>query len=136
MNKPQKIQTFFAACAAKNMRRIREVMADDVTWTVPGQHPLAGTKRGVTEVLAFFERLAKAQLQTEPLVVTEHGDYVIDHHRSFSREAGGLDLTWCQVFRFRDGKIQAVVDHCANQQQVDDFFWKVYTLRPILARMA
>jgi uncharacterized protein len=136
MTNLQKIQAFFTAYAAKNVAGVREVMADDIAWTIPGHHPLAGTKRGVDEVLAFFDQLGKANFKAQPLVVAENGDYVVDHHRGWSEEAGGLDLTWCLVFRFEGGKIKEVVNFCADQHKADLFFWKVYQLKPIPGRLA
>lgn len=136
MSNLQKIQAFFTAYAAKNVAGVREVMAEDITWTIPGHHPLAGTKRGIEEVLAFFDQLSKANFKAQPLVISEQGDYVIDHHRGWSEEAGGLDLTWCLVFRFEGGKIKEVTNFCADQHLADLFFWKVYQLKPIPARLA
>jgi len=137
MSHLQTIQNFFAAYGAQNVAAVREVLADDITWTIPGHHPLSGTKRGVDEVLAFFDQLARANFKAEPLVVVENGDYVVDHHRGWSDVAGGLDLTWCLVFRFNAaGKIQDVVNFCADQHKADLFFWSVYQLKPIPARLA
>jgi uncharacterized protein len=68
--------------------------------------------------------------------VVESGDYAIDHHRRWSEEAGGLDLTWRLVFRFEAGKIKDVTDFCADQHLADIFFWKVYQLKPIPGRLA
>lgn len=136
MSNLQKIQAFFTAYAAKNVAGVREVMASDISWTIPGHHPLAGTKRGIDEVLAFFDQLGKANFKAQPLVVVENGNYVIDHHRGWSEEAGGLDLTWCLVFRFEAGKIKEVVNFCADQHLADLFFWKVYQLKPIPGRLA
>lgn len=136
MSHLQKIQALFAAYAAKDVAAVRDVMADDIAWTIPGHHPLAGTKRGIEEVLAFFDQLARANFQAQPLVIAEHGDYVVDHHRGWSDQAGGLDLTWCLVFRFEDGRIQEVTNFCSDQHQADLFFWKVYALKPIPGRLA
>jgi ketosteroid isomerase-like protein len=136
MSNLQKIQAFFTAYAAKNVAGVREVMASDISWTIPGHHPLAGTKRGIDEVLAFFDQLGKANFKAQPLVVVENGDHVIDHHRGWSEEAGGLDLTWCLVFRFEAGMIKEVVNFCADQHLADLFFWKVYPLKPIPGRLA
>lgn len=136
MSKLQTIQAFFAAYAAQDVAGVREVLAPDIRWTIPGHHPLSGTKHGVEEVLAFFDQLRKANFKAEPLVVAESGDYVIDHHRGWSDVAGGLDLTWCLVFRFDSGKIQEVVNFCADQHRADLFFWKVYPLKPIPGRLA
>jgi ketosteroid isomerase-like protein len=35
---------------------LHSVLARDVTWTIPGNNAVAGTYRGVDEVLAYFER--------------------------------------------------------------------------------
>ena len=36
MSNLKKIEAFFAAYAQKNVAAIREVMADDITWFIPG----------------------------------------------------------------------------------------------------
>lgn len=130
------IQALFAAYAARDVAGVSAVMAPDIRWTIPGHHPLAGTRRGIDEVLAFFDQLGKANFKAQPLVVVESGEYVIDHHRGWSDAAGGLDLTWCLVFPFESGKIKEVVNFCADQHQADLFFWKVFPLKPIPGRLA
>ena len=136
MSHLEKIQSFFAAYAAKDVERVREVMVPDITWTIPGHHPLAGTKQGIGEVLAFFDQLGKAGFQAQPLAVAEQGDYVIDHHRGWSEAAGGLDLLWCLVFRFEGGRIKEVTNFCSDQHEADRFFWRLFPLKPIPGRLA
>lgn len=131
-----KIRAFFAAYAAKDVAGVSALLAPDISWVVPGHHPLAGTKRGIAEVLAFFDQLGKANFKAQPLAVVESGEYVIDHHRGWSEVAGGLDLTWCLVFRFESGRIKEVVNFCADQHRADLFFWKVFALKPIPDRLA
>ncbi len=46
-------------------------LADDIEWHIPGQHPLAGTKSGKDEVLAFFEQLGKGAFQAELLALID-----------------------------------------------------------------
>ena len=111
-------------------------MADDILWRIPGHHPLAGAKHGIHEVLAFFDQLAKAGFQAQPFAIAEQGDYVIDHHRGWSTAGGGLDLTWCLVFRFEDGKIKDVTNFCSDQHRADLFFNEVYKLKRIPDRLA
>lgn len=55
----EKIQAFFTAYAAKDVGRVAEVLAPDIVWRIPGHHPLSGEKRGIEEVLAFFDQLAR-----------------------------------------------------------------------------
>lgn len=135
MGNVDKIVAFFAAYAARNVAAVREVMADDIVWRIPGHHPLAGPKQGVEEVLAFFDQLGKAGFQAEPKVIAEHGDYVVDHHRGWSDAGPGLDLTWCLVFRFEKGKIKEVTNFCEDQHQADLFFHALYRLKPIPDRL-
>jgi ketosteroid isomerase-like protein len=131
-----KIQAFFAAYANHDVSAVREVMSDDIVWHIPGHHPLAGPKHGIDEVLAFFDQLGKAGFQAQPLVIVEQGDYVIDHHRGWSTAGGGLDLTWCLVFRFESGKIVEVTNFCEDQHRADLFFHDIYSLAPIPLRLA
>lgn len=130
------IQAFFTAYANQDVAAVRDVMADDIVWRIPGHHPLAGPKTGVDEVLAFFDQLAKAGFQAEPKVIAEHGDYVVDHHRGWSTAGTGLDLTWCLVFRFEGGKIKEVTNFCEDQHQADLFFHSIFRLKPIPERLA
>ena len=132
----QAIDEFFAAYAAHDMERVREVIAEDVSWFIPGHHPLAGTKRGITELMAFFDQLGKAKFQAQPIAIALNGDYVIDHHRGWSEEGPGLDITWCLVFRFVGGKIKEVVNLSSDQHKADLFFWSVFKLARIPDRLA
>ena len=136
MSNLEKITAFFAAYSEKDVAKIRDVMAEDIVWRIPGHHPLAGPKQGIEEVLAFFDQLAKADFQAQPLVIAEQGDYVIDHHRGWSTQGNGLDLKWCLVFRFEDGKIKEVTNFCEDQHQADIFFYSLYPLKPIPERLA
>jgi ketosteroid isomerase-like protein len=136
MSNLSKIQDFFSAYAAKNVSAIRDVMAEDIVWRIPGHHPLAGEKQGIAEVLAFFDQLAKAGFQAQPIVVAEQGDFVVDHHRGWSTAGSGIDLTWCLVFRFEAGKIKEVTNFCEDQHKADLVFHEIYKLKPIPARLA
>lgn len=136
MSNLKKIGELFEAYADNNVPAVRDVMADDIIWRIPGHHPLAGAKHGIKEVLAFFGQLAKAGFQAQPLAIAEQGDYVIDHHRGWSTAASGLDLTWCLVFRFENGKIKEVTNFCSDQHRADLFFNEVYKLKAIPDRLA
>src|SRR3712207_5356600 len=55
------IRGYYEAYAANDLAALRtKYFAPDIRWTIQGHHPLAGTKRGADEVLAFFAELAKA----------------------------------------------------------------------------
>lgn len=131
-----KVQQFFAAYAAEDVSAVSRILAPDIEWFIPGHHPLSGTKRGIDEVLAFFDQLAKAGFQAEPYCIAAEGDFVIDHHRGWSEEGAGLDITWCLVFRFENGLLKQVTNLSSDQHKADLFFWSVYQLKPIPDRLA
>lgn len=75
------IERFFAAYTDGNRDDIAGVLADDIQWTIPGHHPLAGTKHRIDEVLSFFEQLAKTGFKADPIFLGANDEYVVDIHR-------------------------------------------------------
>ncbi|WP_157253012.1 nuclear transport factor 2 family protein [Nonomuraea typhae] len=130
------VRDYYAAYAAGDLAALRErFFAPAIEWTIPGHHPLAGTKRGVDEVLAFFAQLGRAGFRAEPIALAADGDWVIDLHRGWSTRPKGLDLTWALAFRIRGGRIAAAINFPGDQHAADAFFWRVYPLAPIPDRL-
>ncbi|KAB2348000.1 nuclear transport factor 2 family protein [Actinomadura rudentiformis] len=136
--KIQAIETFFAAYAANDLAGMRTVLAENIEWTIPGHHPLAGTKRGVEEVAAFFSQLGKAGFQAEPLFLEANDEYVVDIHRGWTTEGTGkVDTLWALVWHFNtDGKVDRVFNLSGDQHQMDAFVWANYDLAPLPDRLA
>ena len=102
-SKLETIERFFAAYAAQDGHRMSEALADDVEWTIPGHHPLAGTKRGSDEVRAFFDALASAGFRAETFFLEANDEYVVDIHRGYSTQGtGAVDTTWALIWHFDD----------------------------------
>jgi uncharacterized protein len=133
------VEAFYEAYAANDVERMkRELLASDVTWAIPGHHPLSGVKRGAEEIAAYFAQLPKANFQAEPLVIATQGDYVIDVHRGWaSYEDASLDMQWVLVYRIDDGRIAEVENYAADQHAADLFFTRVWgeDLKPIPERL-
>jgi uncharacterized protein len=136
--KIEAIDAFFAAYASYDLDQMRKVLADGIEWTIPGHHPLSGTKRGVEEVAAFFTQLGKAGFQADPLFLEANDEYVVDVHRGWTTEGvGQVDTLWALVWHFNaDGKVDRVVNLSGDQHQMDAFVWSNYPLVPIPARLA
>lgn len=132
------IERFFSAYAAHDLATLASVLADDIEWTIPGRHPLSGTKRGITEVVAFFDQLGKAGFQANTIFLGANEELVVDIHRGWStRLEGKVDTTWALVWRFGgDGKIHQVLNLSGDQAAMDAFCWANYPLKPIPARLA
>lgn len=132
------IERFFAAYAAGDGAGIAGALAPDVRWTIPGRHPLSGTKRGIPEVLAFFDQLGKAGFKAAPIFLGADGRYVVDVHRGWSTALEGkVDAIWALVWHFDDeGRIDEVTNLCGDQAQMDHFCWANYALKPLPDRLA
>jgi ketosteroid isomerase-like protein len=131
------IRGYYEAYAANDLAAMRErYFATDIRWTIPGHHPLAGTKHGVDEVLAFFAQLAKAGFRADPIFLAADGDWVVDLHRGWSTTPAGLDLTWALAFRISAGRIAEAVNYPGDQHAADTYFWHNYPLAPLPTRLA
>ncbi|PKB17758.1 nuclear transport factor 2 family protein [Flavobacterium sp. 5] len=131
------IAQFFDAYGKNDLNGIRQVIDENVKWTIPGHHPLSGTKIGVDEVLAFFSHLGKSDFKADPIVLGVNDDYVVDCHRGWSNREDGnnIDILWCLLWKIENGKITEVVNFAADQHEADRFFYKAYQLKPIQDRV-
>ena len=131
------IGAFFTAYAGNDRDGIAAVLADDIAWTIPGHHPLAGTKHGIDEVLAFFDALAASGFTAETFFLEASEEYVVDIHRGYSTQGTGrVDTTWALVWHFNNaGKVDRVLNLSGDQHQMDTFVWSNYPLRPLPGRL-
>ncbi|MCE7007185.1 nuclear transport factor 2 family protein [Kibdelosporangium philippinense] len=130
------IKDYYEAYGSGDLNRLRRFFANDIRWTIPGHHPLSGTKQGIDEVLAFFRELGKAGFRAETVFLAADGDWVVDLHRGWSTKPQGLDILWALAFRIRNRKIVEAVNFAADQHAADQYFWKTYKLAPLPTRLA
>ncbi|MFG1704291.1 nuclear transport factor 2 family protein [Nonomuraea sp. M3C6] len=131
------IRDYYAAYGEGDLEALRRrFFAPDIQWTIPGHHPLAGTKKGVEEVLAFFAELGRAGFRADPIALAPDGDWVIDLHRGWSTTPKGLDITWALAFRIRGGRIVEAINYPGDQHAADAYFWRVFPLAKLPDRLA
>lgn len=136
--KIEMIGRFFAAYAANDIGGMSAVLAPDIAWTIPGHHPLSGTKHGLAEVVSFFTQLGKAGFQAAPIFLGSNDEYVVDIHRGWTTEGvGRVDTTWALVWHFNaESKVDHVVNLSGDQHQMDAFGWANFRLAPLPHRLA
>jgi uncharacterized protein len=88
---------------------LREMLADDIVWHVPGRSPIAGDHEGIEAVMTYFERrraLAGATFRIDVRAVLAQDDLVMQLAGG-TAELGGESVAWetVGVFRVRDGRI-------------------------------
>ncbi len=132
------IKRYYQTYAEQQPEKLKAFFADDIEWHIPGHHPLAGTKRGAEEVLAFFELLAESNFKAELIYIGGDDKHVVDVHRGWSnREAGpNVDTTWVLLYRIEDDRIREARNFSFDQHAADAFFWKAYKLRALPDRLA
>jgi uncharacterized protein len=115
----------------------RDIFAPNITWTMPGHHPLSARMEGVDSVIAFFGALFKAGIRVDNVHFGELDDgTVVEKHMGHGK-LGDEEFLFptCTTYGIRDGKISEVQVHTGDQHRVDRYFWSVYQLKPIPARL-
>jgi ketosteroid isomerase-like protein len=103
---------------------LEQLLAPDITWTVPGDNPIAGTYRGVDEVFGYFRRrrdLADRTFRMERLdVLVGEGDRVVALTDGIAT-IRGVDHRWSTVglYEISDGQIAACWLLPLDQQAFD-----------------
>jgi ketosteroid isomerase-like protein len=91
--------------AGGDAEQVRELLADDIEWHVPGGSPIAGDYHGVEAVLGYFAKrrdLAKSTFRMDPveiLIGDEHVAVLTDG----SAVVGGVERRWSTVGLYRIG---------------------------------
>lgn len=117
------VQDFFAAYSTGDIEQIKEYVADDVEWHIPGRHPLAGTKRGIEAFTDFFKQLGAAGFKAEVMILAANDTYVIDAHRGYSNTNGeNIDINWVLLYQIENGKIKRVQNFSGDLYSSDRFF--------------
>ncbi len=100
------VDRFFAAYSKHDMDGIRKVMDENVRWHFMGQHPLAGVKNGITEVIEFFDQVGKIMSESKPsinkLIVAENENYLIEciHSKTNRSDENNLEHFACVLWSF------------------------------------
>ena len=91
---------------------LREVLTDDVTWSVPGASPIAGAYAGIEAVLAYFARRRDVAARTFRLhprdLLVGAGDHVAALTDG-TAVLGGHEHRWSTVglYRLRRDRVAA-----------------------------
>jgi ketosteroid isomerase-like protein len=122
------IDRFFAAYGNHDLAALRDVLAEDATWTFPGHHPLSGTKVGIDAIVAFFDAVGHIMGRSHPtvdkLVLGVNEQYVVECQYVRTNRADGpnLDQQLCVLWSFADGKIASGRHLAADQDALDAFY--------------
>jgi ketosteroid isomerase-like protein len=115
----------------------RDVFHPNISWTMPGHHPLSGRMEGVDAVMAFLGLLFQAGIQVDNVHFGELDDgTVVEKHMGHGK-IGSEEflLPTCTTYGFKDGKMFEVQVHSGVQHTVDRYMWTMFKLKGIPARL-
>lgn len=115
-----------------------EVFAPDITWNMPGHHPLSGAMKGVDEVMAFFSDLFKAGITVDNVHFGELDNGTVVEKHFGHGNVNGQDYLFptCTSYEVEDGRIKNVQVHTADQHGVDRYMWARFQLKNVGERLA
>ncbi len=130
------VKEFFKYYEAEDIAGLRVVLAPEIEWKVPGHHPLAGVKKGISEVLSYIIELKKSNFHADVKIVASNDNFVIDCHRGWgSHNDRSIDMSWVLLYEIKDNRIIRIQTYPEDQYAMDDFFWCAYKLKPIPDRL-
>ena len=115
----------YEAFAQGDLDTMRELLADDIEWHVPGDNPMSGTHRGQQEVFGMFGRLRELNdtFSQELHDVLANDDHVVALVEQ-TMERGGNSLTQhvVHVAHMEDGEMTSFWAYNEDQSAVDAMY--------------
>ncbi len=127
------IDRFFEAYGKRDFAGLQNVLATNVRWIALGQHPLAGVKNGINEVIAFFDAMGsvmgRSNTRVEKLVVGSNDRYVVECQHVWTNRPDGtnLDHLVCVLWTFENGKIVEGRHFFSDPKAMDNFISGVFS---------
>jgi uncharacterized protein len=110
-----------------DVKRLTELLGDNVSWHTPGRSALAGKVVGRAAVFARLGRYAAEtggtfRADLKRLLTDEDGRVIGIHHNVAERDGKHLDVYCCIVFELENGRIVDGREHFYDLQAWDEFW--------------
>ncbi|MFF3915914.1 nuclear transport factor 2 family protein [Streptomyces sp. NPDC001852] len=121
---PTVAQRFLAAFQARDWEGLRDLLADDITWTMPGSGSISGTIRGADAVVRRARHIADQGLHTElrHVLVGAHGIALSLRNTATAPDGRRLDEHLATVLAVRHGRITAIDSYLSDVDGMSAFF--------------
>ena len=122
------VAKFFDAYSKHDMDALGKVMSGKVKWFFCGNHPFAGVKNGIDEVVKFFDQMALIMSDSKPkiekLIVASNGNRLIECQRIQINRADGINVDHhaTVLWTFENGKIVEGRHFWADPAAADKYF--------------
>jgi ketosteroid isomerase-like protein len=124
------LQRYLDALVAGDIETIRDSFAEDATWAIKADLPIAGPWRGRDQIVDEFlttvmgERfIAGSHVFTFPTMIADGDTIALEWHVS-ARTATGepYENDYCGIFVIRDGRITAVREYLDGRYVAETLF--------------
>lgn len=121
---PAIAERFLDAFQARDWERLRDLLADDITWTMPGTGTISGTITGADAVVNRARHIAGQGLRTELLhmLVGAHGAALSLRNTATAPDGRKLDEYLATVLTTRHGRITAIDSYLSDVDGMSAFF--------------
>ncbi|HEX9060729.1 MAG TPA: nuclear transport factor 2 family protein [Clostridia bacterium] len=122
------INKFFEAYSRHDQEGIKKVLDENAKWIFPGRNPFSGTKEGVEEIIAFFDKMGefigRFKAKSQSLITGVNENYIVEGQYIYLNGENGAELEhhWCVLWKFEGGKITEGKHFAEDQYKVDEFF--------------
>ena len=116
----------------------KEIFHPDMSWSMPGHHPLSDRMEGVDAVISFFDALFKAGIEVDNVHFGVLDDGTVVEKHTGHGKIGDEEFIFptCTTYGIKDGKIFEVSVHTGDQHTVDRYMWEMFELKGIPDRLA
>ncbi|MEU5532568.1 nuclear transport factor 2 family protein [Streptomyces sp. NPDC020362] len=117
-------ERFLTSFRDRDWEALRSLLADDITWTMPGAGAISGTARGADAVVDRARHIAGRGLRTELLhvLVGAHGAALSLHNTATAADGRRLDEYLATVLTMRQGRITAIDSYLSDVDGMSAFF--------------
>lgn len=130
---------YYESFAKADWDSLREKsFARDITWTMPGQHPMSGKMVGADAVVSFLKQLYRSGIRVDNVHLGELDNGVLVESHTGHGKVGDEEFTFPTVttYAFKDGRISEVKVHNGDPIAANRFFWLAFKLKDIPSRLA
>ena len=131
------VQRFYDLLGKGDFTAIRnEILAPDIVWHIPGHNPLAGTKQGVDEVIAWLQLLGRVDYTMSLDYLGGDNVHAVEIHSGHGKfGTWEFDCSNSAFYTVRDGRLAEVQNHSSDQFALDTLYNLAFHLRPLPSRL-
>ncbi|MFB7630818.1 nuclear transport factor 2 family protein [Streptomyces sp. NPDC056149] len=114
---------FHTALSTADWDRIRALLHDDATWSLPGDNTVSGTVEGADAVVARARKIGGYGLDFALLhILVSPTNMALSLHNTARRDDAVLDEYLSTVCTLRDGKIARIETYLSDVKGMNAFF--------------